>query len=95
MTETHIAIVGAGDMGHGFAAHFAGHGKDVTLVDHRQSNIDRARERVAEVAAFLSAEGLVDRDPRQFETVSTTPSTARQASPTWTSSSKPSPRTSQ
>ncbi|MFC6734257.1 3-hydroxyacyl-CoA dehydrogenase family protein [Haladaptatus sp. DYSN1] len=63
MTETHIAIVGAGDMGHGFAAHFAGHGKDVTLVDHRQSNIDRARERVAEVAAFLSAEGLVDRDP--------------------------------
>ena len=58
-----VSIVGAGDMGHGFAAHFAREGKDVTLIDHRQSNLDEAAANIAEVAEFLNGEGLADLDP--------------------------------
>ena len=29
------AVIGAGDMGHGFAVHFALYDRDVTLIDHR------------------------------------------------------------
>lgn len=52
------AVVGAGDMGHGFAAHFALHDRDVTLVDHRQSNLDEAEARIREVVAFHDEKGL-------------------------------------
>jgi len=62
MTRT-VAVVGAGDMGHGFAAHFALHGLDVTLLDHRQSNLDRARERIRDVVEFHREEGLADAAP--------------------------------
>ncbi|QLG27346.1 3-hydroxyacyl-CoA dehydrogenase family protein [Halorarum halophilum] len=54
----HTAVVGAGDMGHGFAAHFALHGRDVTLIDHRQSNLEEAEARIREVVAFHDEEGL-------------------------------------
>jgi 3-hydroxyacyl-CoA dehydrogenase len=58
-----VAVVGAGDMGHGFAVQFVRSGVDVTLIDHRQSNVERARERIRSAAAFLDAEGLADLDP--------------------------------
>lgn len=63
MPDTRVAVVGAGDMGHGLAVHLARHDRDVTLVDHRQSNLDRARERIAEVVRFLADEGLIDATP--------------------------------
>ncbi|MEF8842200.1 MAG: 3-hydroxyacyl-CoA dehydrogenase NAD-binding domain-containing protein [Haloarculaceae archaeon] len=58
-----VSIIGAGDMGHGFAAHFTRTGKDVTLVDHRQSNLDEAAANVLDVVEFLNGEGLADLDP--------------------------------
>jgi len=61
-TDT-VAIVGAGAMGHGFAVQFVRSGIDVTLVDHRQSNLDRARERIRNAAAFLAEWGLASFDP--------------------------------
>lgn len=57
-----VSVVGAGAMGHGFAAHFALSDLDVTLIDHRQSNLDRATERIREVVRFHNHEGLAD-DP--------------------------------
>jgi len=62
MTRT-VTVIGAGDMGHGFAALFALHGHDVTLSDHRQSNLETAAERIRDVVAFLREEGETDRDP--------------------------------
>jgi len=58
-----VTVVGAGDMGHGFATLFALHGHDVTLLDHRQSNLDEAADRIHEVVAFLRGEGETDRQP--------------------------------
>jgi len=52
------AVVGAGNMGHGFAAHFALYERDVTLIDHRQSNLDEAEARIREVVRFQVEEGL-------------------------------------
>jgi 3-hydroxyacyl-CoA dehydrogenase len=60
-----VTVVGAGDMGHGFALHFGAHGKDVTLTDHRQSNLDEAVSRIEDVAAFLAGEGWIDRSPSE------------------------------
>lgn len=64
MTEHAVSIIGAGNMGHGFAAHFTIHGQDVTLIDHRESNLEEARERIEGVVAFLNDEGLADHDPQ-------------------------------
>lgn len=50
-------------MGHGFATLFAVKGQSVTLVDHRQSNLDDAAERIREVVSFLAEEGEADPDP--------------------------------
>ena len=50
-------------MGHGFATLFTVKGQSVTLVDHRQSNLDEAAERIREVVSFLAEEGETDRDP--------------------------------
>ncbi len=58
-----IALVGAGDMGHGLAVQFAAHGRDVTLLDHRQSNLDRANDRMSEAASFLSERGRLEEPP--------------------------------
>jgi 3-hydroxybutyryl-CoA dehydrogenase len=64
MTAHHtVAVIGAGDMGHGFATLFAVNGQTVTLIDHRQSNLDDAAERIHEVVSFLRGEGETDRDP--------------------------------
>jgi 3-hydroxyacyl-CoA dehydrogenase len=58
-----IAIVGAGTMGTGLAVQFARHGAGVALVDHRQSNLDDAREAVADATRFLDDRGLLDPSP--------------------------------
>ncbi|WP_251329738.1 3-hydroxyacyl-CoA dehydrogenase family protein [Haloplanus pelagicus] len=58
-----VTVVGAGTMGHGLAVQFARHGAGVTLVDHRQSNLDWARDGVDDALAFLDAEGLLDAAP--------------------------------
>lgn len=58
-----VAIIGAGNMGHGFAAHFGIHGQDVTLLDHRESNLESAATRIHDAVEFLDGEGLADADP--------------------------------
>jgi 3-hydroxybutyryl-CoA dehydrogenase len=58
-----VGVLGAGDMGHGLAAHFAIHGHTVTILDHRQSNLDAARERIRDVVSFLRSEGRTERSP--------------------------------
>lgn len=58
-----VAVIGAGAMGTGFAAHFALHGLDVTLVDHRQANLDEARTNLLDIVRFLEREGLADVEP--------------------------------
>ncbi|MFA9517325.1 3-hydroxyacyl-CoA dehydrogenase family protein [Halopenitus sp. H-Gu1] len=58
-----VTIVGAGDMGSGFAVHFARHDLDVTLVDHRESNLREADERIREAVAGLASRGVTDRSP--------------------------------
>ncbi len=62
---TSLSVVGAGAMGHGLAVHCALAGLDVTLVDHRQANLDAARDRIREASAFLASEGLTDADPAE------------------------------
>jgi 3-hydroxyacyl-CoA dehydrogenase len=58
-----VAIIGAGDMGHGFSAHFALYDHRVTLIDHKQSNLDWAESNIREVVAFLNDKGMTDRSP--------------------------------
>jgi 3-hydroxyacyl-CoA dehydrogenase len=60
---TALSVVGAGAMGHGLTVHCALAGLDVTLVDHRQANLDAARDRMREAVTFLASEGLTDADP--------------------------------
>lgn len=55
-----VAIVGAGAMGGGLAVQFARTGQDVTLIDHRRTNLDAARERIRDAAAFLVEQGLFE-----------------------------------
>jgi 3-hydroxyacyl-CoA dehydrogenase len=58
-----VAVVGAGTMGAGLAVQFARHGARVALVDHRESNLDDAREAVADATGFLNDHGLVEPSP--------------------------------
>jgi len=62
-TPAAVTVVGAGTMGHGLALQFARHGADVTLVDHRESNLDDARAGIDDALDFLDAEGWLDADP--------------------------------
>lgn len=50
-------------MGHGFAVHFGLQGQDVTLVDHRESNLERARGRIRDTVADLESDGFAARSP--------------------------------
>lgn len=63
--EPTVAVIGAGIMGNGLATHFTIEGCDVTLIDHRQSNLDEAADRIPESVEFLRAEGGVDADPER------------------------------
>lgn len=59
---SHVAIIGAGTMGSGLAVQFARHGTSTTLIDHRQSNLDTARESVTDALTFLQKEDLLTGD---------------------------------
>lgn len=61
--EPSVAIVGAGIMGNGLATHFTLEGCDVTLIDHRQSNLDEAGARILDAVEFLRDAAGVDADP--------------------------------
>ncbi|WP_418281164.1 3-hydroxyacyl-CoA dehydrogenase family protein [Halorubrum sp. DTA98] len=67
MTRPTIAIVGGGNMGHGLAAHFHVHGGDVTLIDHRESNLTAARTRIRETFSFLADEEIADVEPDRVD----------------------------
>ena len=53
-------------MGSGLAVQFARHGTSTTLIDHRQSNLDAARETIADAVAFLRSEELLDADAAEI-----------------------------
>jgi len=57
---TDVTVIGAGAMGHGLAVQFSLAGLDVTLVDHRRENVERARDRIEDAATFLVEHGLTD-----------------------------------
>jgi len=58
-----VSVIGAGNMGGGFAVHFALHGHDVTLVDHRESNLNDAVARIEDAVVQLNEGGLTGRPP--------------------------------
>ncbi|WP_418286434.1 3-hydroxyacyl-CoA dehydrogenase family protein [Halorubrum sp. DTA46] len=58
-----IAVIGAGIMGNGLTTHFTLAGCDVTLIDHRQSNLDEAGARILDAVEFLRDAAGVDADP--------------------------------
>lgn len=66
MRTYHVAVIGAGIMGSGLTTQFARTGQDVTLVDHRESNLERARDRIREAVAFLDREGLANVAPESI-----------------------------
>jgi len=71
--ERNVSVVGAGDMGQGFAVQFALHGQDVTLVDHRESNLERATERIGAIVGELNDQGVTEQSPDAvLDAVSTT-----------------------
>lgn len=64
MSETQtVAVIGAGIMGSGLATHFTLQDCDVTLIDHRQSNLDEAEESIRSAVEFLRSESDVEADP--------------------------------
>jgi 3-hydroxyacyl-CoA dehydrogenase len=72
-----LAVVGAGTMGSGLAVQFARHGTRVTLADHRDANLDRARETIAEAIDFLrEAELLAGEAGPLLDRIDTTLDTA-------------------
>lgn len=60
-----ISIIGAGEMGHGLAVHFAAQKQTPTLVDHRQSNLDTASDRIEDVVKLLNEEDLISLEPNE------------------------------
>lgn len=60
-----VSVIGAGAMGHGLAVQCAVTGQDVTLVDHRQRNLDEARDRIQEAIDFLNERGLTEQKPHE------------------------------
>ena len=58
-----VSVIGAGAMGYGFAVHFAVCGLDVTLIDHRESNLDLARTRIRDAVEVLSKHELTEWEP--------------------------------
>ena len=63
MPSDRVSVIGGGQMGHGLCVQFALVGMDVTLIDHRESNLDRTRERIESALSFLGREGLADVEP--------------------------------
>lgn len=64
-SQTTVSIIGAGTMGAGLAVQFAQHGFHVVLVDHRQSNLDDAGDRIIEAVELLTEESLTTTTPEE------------------------------
>lgn len=62
MEEAKVAVIGAGDMGHGIAELFAVSGYEVTLMDKFPQAIDRAKARVSASLAKLVERGRLSRE---------------------------------
>jgi len=58
-----IAVIGAGAMGHGIAVQCAVTGQDVTLIDHRQRNLDQAKDSIRQAVAFLNEHEVITLEP--------------------------------
>ena len=54
-----VTIAGAGTMGHSMAQIFARYGYAVTLYNHRQPTLDKAKEKIRENTDVLAAEGEI------------------------------------
>jgi 3-hydroxybutyryl-CoA dehydrogenase len=63
MQDLRLAVIGAGQMGTGFVVHFRLAGLPVTLVDHRQSNLDEARARIGDAVELLNEHGVTTMSP--------------------------------
>lgn len=61
--KRNVSIIGGGNMGQGFAVQFARHGQTVSLVDHRESNLEHATERIRTITRELKEEGIMERSP--------------------------------
>jgi 3-hydroxybutyryl-CoA dehydrogenase len=58
-----VAVIGAGQMGTGFAVHFTLNDRSPTVIDHQQSNLDEAHRRIRETATFLNERGVTETTP--------------------------------
>ena len=58
----HVTVVGAGAMGGGLATHLALRDRPVTLVDHRESNLEDAHGRIGDALDVLRETGVTARD---------------------------------
>lgn len=58
-----VSVIGAGDMGHGLATHFALQDQNPILIDHRQSNLDAAKDQISDAVNLLNEEGVVSASP--------------------------------
>ncbi len=63
---SHVAIIGAGNMGTGLAVQFARYGTAATVIDHRESNLETARETITDALGFLQREGMLSEDPSEI-----------------------------
>ncbi|MFC4986929.1 3-hydroxyacyl-CoA dehydrogenase family protein [Saliphagus infecundisoli] len=63
MQDLQLSVIGAGQMGAGFVVHFRSADLPVTLIDHRQSNLDDARSRIRETVRFLNDRGMMEASP--------------------------------
>ena len=66
MQDVELCVIGAGQMGTGFVVHFRQVGLPVTLVDHRQSNLDDARARIRETVELLNERGVTTISPDEI-----------------------------
>lgn len=58
-----VAVIGAGEMGYGLAVHFVTQKQDVTLIDHREENLERAKTKIRESVAFLNEHEMAGETP--------------------------------
>ncbi|MFP9191395.1 3-hydroxyacyl-CoA dehydrogenase family protein [Natrialbaceae archaeon A-CW1-1] len=58
-----VSLIGAGAMGQGLAVQCAVTNHDVTLIDHRQKNIDDAQNHIRDIIQFLNENDLSKQDP--------------------------------
>jgi 3-hydroxyacyl-CoA dehydrogenase len=63
MARHAVSVIGAGQMGYGLCVQFALCGQDVTLIDHHETNLEAARNRIESAVSFLDSEGLANAAP--------------------------------